>query len=166
MHWFNDAERMRRTIAAQRATRSPGRAHSGAGINALVLGGGGREYAIAWRLARCESVNTIDVVPGNAALGLFTRTLDIPIDASGRLEQHIAAAFIDLVIVGPDELIASGIGNALRRTRVTVVCPSREAAQLEWSKSFAEAALRQAGVPTPAVRPFPHPATAPPGLIR
>jgi phosphoribosylamine---glycine ligase len=164
MHWFNDGERMRRTIAAQRAKRSPGRAHAGTGINALVLGGGGREYAIAWRLARCESVDSIDVIPGNAALGLFTRTLDIPFDESGRLEQHIAAAFIDLVIVGPDELVASGIGNTLRRTGVTVVCPSREAAQLEWSKSFAKDALREAGVPTASYRTFPDANAARAGL--
>jgi phosphoribosylamine--glycine ligase len=164
MHWFNDAERMRRTIAAQRAGRSPGRASAGAGINALVLGGGGREYAIAWRLARCDSVNTIDVIPGNAGLGLFTRTLEIPIDESGRLEQHIAASFIDLVIVGPDDLVASGIGNVLRRTGVTVVCPSREAAQLEWSKSFAKDLLREAGVPTASFRTFPDAAAARAGL--
>jgi len=67
MRWFNDAERMRKMIAEQRANRSPGRAGTGTGINALVLGGGGREYAIAWRLARCESVNSIDALPGNAA---------------------------------------------------------------------------------------------------
>ena len=164
MHWFNDAERMRRTIAAQRAKRSPGRSHAGAGINALVLGGGGREYAIAWRLARCDSVNTIDVIPGNAAMALFTRTLPIPIDESGRLEQHIAASFIDLVIVGPDDLVASGIGNVLRRTGVTVVCPSREAAQLEWSKSFAKDALREAGVPTASFRTFPDANAARAGL--
>jgi phosphoribosylamine---glycine ligase len=152
--WFNEGDRMRKLIAAQRAKRSPGRAHAGAGLNTLVLGGGGREYAIAWRLARCDSVNTIDVIPGNAAMSLFARTLDFPIDEGGRLEQHIAASFIDLVIVGPDELVASGIGNVLRRTGVTVVCPSREAAQLEWSKTFAKEALREAGVPTAAFRTF------------
>src|ERR1700738_4998122 len=122
MRWLNDGEKMRKLIAAQRAQRSPGRSPAGVGLNALVLGGGGREYAIAWRLARSDSVNTIDAIPGNEAMSLFARTLDIPIDESGRLEQHIAASFIDLVIVGPDELIASGIGNVLRRTGVTVVC--------------------------------------------
>jgi len=165
MRWFNDAERMRKMIAEQRANRSPGRAGTGTGINALVLGGGGREYAIAWRLARCESVNSIDAIPGNAALGLFTRTLDMPIDGSGRLEQHIAASSIDLVIVGPDDLVASGIGNVLRRTGVTVVCPSREAAQLEWSKSFAKDALREAGVPTASFRIFPDAKAARDGLV-
>jgi phosphoribosylamine--glycine ligase len=130
----------------------------------LVLGGGGREYAIAWRLARSDSVHTIDVIPGNAGMALFARTLDLPIDQSGRLEQHLAASFIDLVIVGPDELIASGIGNVLRRAGVTVVCPSREASQLEWSKSFAKDALREAGVPTAAYRRFPDARSAKGGL--
>lgn len=131
----------------------------------LVLGGGGREYALAWRLARCDSVHTIDVIPGNPGMALFARTLDMPLDGSGRLEQHIAASFIDLVIVGPDELVASGIGDALRRTAVTVVCPSREAARLEWSKSFAKQALREAGVPTADFRVFPDAGSARAGLV-
>ncbi|MEA2662183.1 MAG: phosphoribosylamine---glycine ligase, partial [Chloroflexota bacterium] len=131
------------------------RSKGGAGINALVLGGGGREYAIAWRLARCDSVDTIDAIPGNTGMSIFARTIELPIEERGRLEQHIAASFIDLVIVGPDELVASGIGDVLRRTGVTVVCPSREAARLEWSKSFAKEALRDAGVPTAGFQSFP-----------
>ena len=130
-----------------------------------MLGGGGREYAIAWRLARSDSVTTIDVIPGNPAMSLFARTLDIPIDASGRLEQHLAASFIDLVIVGPDDLVASGIGEVLRRSGASVVCPSREAAKLEWSKSFAKDALREAGVPTASFRTFPDASAARAGLL-
>src|SRR2546430_1442840 len=164
MKWLDDGARIRKIIAEQRAQRSPGRSAPGGGINVLVLGGGGREYAIAWRLARSDSVHTIDVIPGNPGMALFARTLDLPIDQSGRLEQHLAASFIDLVIVGPDELIASGIGNVLRRTGVTVVCPSREAAQLEWSKSFAKDALREAGVPTASYRTFPDAQAARAGL--
>ena len=164
MKWLNDSERIRKLIAEQRAQRSPGRAAPGGGLNVLVLGGGGREYAIAWRLARSDSVHTIDVIPGNAGMELFARTIDLPVDQSGRLEQHLAASFIDLVIVGPDELIASGIGNALRRSGVTVVCPSREAAQLEWSKSFAKDVLVAAGVPTAAYRRFPDARAARGGL--
>jgi phosphoribosylamine--glycine ligase len=155
MKYLNDGERMRRLIAEHRAQRSPGRAPGGPGLNTLVLGAGGREYAIAWRLARSDSVATIDVIPGNPAMSLFARVLDIPLDRVDRLEQHIAAAAIDLVIVGPDDLVAAGIGDALRRTGVVVVCPSREAAKLEWSKSFAKQALREAGVPTAAFRVFP-----------
>ena len=164
MKYLNDTGRIRKIIQEQRAQRSPGRAAPGGGLNVLVLGGGGREYALAWRFARSDSVHTIDVIPGNPGMALFARTLDMPVDASGRLEQHIAASFIDLVVVGPDELVASGIGNVLRRTGVTVVCPSREAARLEWSKSFAKEALREAGVPTADFRVFPDAASARAGL--
>ncbi|HLZ47914.1 MAG TPA: phosphoribosylamine--glycine ligase, partial [Candidatus Limnocylindria bacterium] len=160
MKYLNDSGRIRKIIQEQRAQRSPGRAAPGGGLNVLVLGGGGREYALAWRLARSDSVHTIDVIPGNPGMALFARTLDMPIDRDGRLEQHIAASFIDLVIVGPDELVASGIGDVLRRSSVTVVCPSREAARLEWSKSFAKEALREAGVPTADFRVFPDAASA------
>ena len=160
MKWISDGDRIRKVIAEQRAGRSAVRMPGGSGLNALVLGGGGREYAIAWRLARCDSVTTIDAIPGNAAMSLFARTFDIPIDQNGRLEQHIAASFIDLVIVGPDDLVASGIGSVLRRTGATVVCPSREAAKLEWSKAFAKEALREAGVPTAAFRVYPDAQTA------
>src|SRR5258708_2301387 len=127
MHWFNDGQRIRKIIREQRAQRSPVRSYSGPGLNALVIGGGGREYAIAWRLARSESVATIDVIPGTPAMALFARTVDIPLERTDRIEQHIAASHIDLVVVGPDEPIAAGIGHALRRTGVTVVLPSRSA---------------------------------------
>ena len=164
MRFFNDGARIKRIISEQRAQRSPGRTHGGAGLNALVLGGGGREYAIAWRLARCDSVVTIDAIPGTPAMSLFARLIDLPLDRTDRIEQHIAASHIDLVIVGPDEPIAAGIGDALRRTGVTVVCPSRSAAKLEWSKSFAKDVLSEAGVPTASFRVFPDAATARLGL--
>jgi len=164
MRFFNDGARIKRIISEQRAQRSPGRSHSGSGLNTLVLGGGGREYAIAWRLARCDSVVTIDAIPGTPAMSLFARLIDLPLDRTDRIEQHIAASHIDLVIVGPDEPIAAGIGDALRRTGVTVVCPSRSAAKLEWSKSFAKDVLSEAGVPTASFRVFPDAATARLGL--
>ena len=153
-------DRVAKIIKENRANRSPGRAHGGPGLNCLVLGGGGREYAIAWRLARCASVATIDVAPGNAAMALFARVLDFPPTDLARIEQHCAAASIDLVIVGPDDLVAAGIGDAIRRAGVTVVCPSREAARIEWSKSFAKALMIEAGVPTPAFTAYPDAAAA------
>lgn len=164
MRFFNDGARIKKIIAEQRAQRSPGRSHHGPGINALVLGGGGREYAIAWRLARCDSVATIDAIPGTPAMSLFARTIDLPLDRPDRIEQHIAASHIDLVIVGPDEPIAAGIGDVLRRTGVTVVCPSRAAAKLEWSKSFAKDLMAEAGIPTASFRVFPDVGTARLGL--
>ena len=153
-------DRVHKIIREQRAQRSPGRAPGAPGLNCLVLGGGGREYAIAWRLARCSSVATIDVVPGNDAMRLFARILDFRPDDVGRLEQHVAAAHIDLAIVGPDDLVAAGIGDALRRTGAATVGASREASKLEWSKAFAKHAMAEAGVPTAEFHDFPNAAAA------
>ena len=125
-----------------------------------MLGAGGREYAIAWRLARSSSVATIDVAPGNGAMALFARVLDFPPTDLGRIEQHCAAASIDLVIVGPDDLVAAGIGDAIRRAGVTVVCPSAAAARIESSKSFAKALMAEAGVPMAAFSAYPNAAAA------
>ncbi len=146
--FFNEGEKIQRIIREQRANRSPGRSAGAPGLNCLVLGGGGREYAIAWRLARSDSVATIDVVPGNPGMSLFTRVLDFPVKDAGRLEQHLAASHIDLAIVGPDELVAEGVGDTLRRASVATVAPSREAAKIEWSKTFAKQLMAEAGIAT------------------
>src|SRR5258705_10225988 len=103
--YFRHGEKVAQLIEQQRKQRSPGRSSGAPGTNCLVLGGGGREYAIAWRLARSDSVATIDVVPGNPGMSMFTRLLDFSVSDSARLQQHLAASQIDLAIVGPDELI-------------------------------------------------------------
>src|SRR5438876_9587227 len=141
-------ERVHRSTTEQPAQRSPGRSPGAPGLNCLVLGGGGREYAIAWRLARDQSVATIDVTPGNAGMPLFTRILDFPPDDLGRLEQHIVASHIDLAIVGPDDRVAQGIGQALGRGGISSVGPSREAAEVQRSKSDANELIAEAGVRT------------------
>src|SRR5690349_15318321 len=145
--FFNDGARMRRIIREQRASITMGRSASAIGTNCLVLGGGGREYAIAWRLARSDSVASIDVVPGNPGVALFARVFDFSTKDALRLQQHMAAAYIDLAIVGPDELVAEGIRDVLRRGGVAVVAPSREASKIEWSKTFAKELMRETGVP-------------------
>ena len=141
-------EQVYKTILEQRKQRSPGRAPGAPGMNCLVLGGGGREYAIAWRLANCPSVTTIDVVPGNAGLALFARVIDHRPDDIPWLDQHVLASHIELGIVGPDDLVASGMADALRRSGISVVGPSREASKVEWSKAFAKEVMADAGIPT------------------
>ncbi len=158
--YFKHGEKVAQLIEQQRKQRSPGRAMGAPGLNCLVLGGGGREYAIAWRLARCDSVATIDVVPGNAGVALFSRVLDFQARDVGRLEQHLAASAIDLAIVGPDELIAEGIGDHLRRSSIAVVAPSKAAAKIEWSKTFAKELMTEAGIPSPRWETFTTPEQA------
>jgi phosphoribosylamine--glycine ligase len=152
--FFQHGEKVQQTIKEYRAQRSPGRSVGAPGLNCLVLGGGGREYAIAWRLARCDSVANIDVVPGNAGVALFSRVLDFQPRDVARLQQHLAAAAIDLAIVGPDDLIADGVGDHLRRASVSVVAPSREAGKIEWSKTFGKELMHEAGVPSPRWETF------------
>jgi len=152
--YFRHGEKVQQLIQEQRRQRSPGRSLGAPGLNCLVLGGGGREYAIAWRLARCDSVATIDVVPGNGGVALFSRVLDFQPRDVARLEQHLAASAIDLAIVGPDELIAEGIGDRVRRASVAVVAPSKAAAKIEWSKTFARELMSEAGIPSPRWETF------------
>ena len=159
-------EQVHQKIWEQRKQRSPGRSAGAPGLNCLVLGGGGREYAICWRLANCSSVSTIDVMPGNAGLGLFTRVIDRRADDAHWLQQHVLASHIDLAIVGTDELIAAGIGDVLRRSGIAVVGASREASKIEWSKSFAKELMDEAGVPTAKWESFPDAAAAGEALER
>ena len=158
--YFKHGEKVQQVIQEQRRQRSPGRSLGAPGLNCLVLGGGGREYAIAWRLARCDSVATIDVVPGNAGVALFSRVLDFSPRDVGRLEQHLAASAIDLVIVGPDELVADGVGDHVRRASVAVVAPSKAAAKIEWSKTFARELMHEVGIPSPRWETFTTPDAA------
>jgi phosphoribosylamine--glycine ligase len=159
-------EAVYKKIWEQRRQRSPRRSAGAPGLNCLILGGGGREYAIAWRLANCNSVTTIDAVPGNAGLSLFTRVLDQRPDNVSWLEEHVLASFIDLAIVGTDELVAAGIGDVLRRSGIAVVGPSREASKIEWSKSFAKELMAEAGVPTAKSESFADALAAKDGLAR
>ena len=159
-------EAVYKKIYEQRRQRSPRRSAGAPGLNCLVLGGGGREYAIAWRLANCNSVTTIDVVPGNAGLSLFARVLDRKPDDLVWLDEHVLASFIDLAIVGTDELVAAGMGDALRRSGIAVVGPSRDASKVEWSKSFAKDLMAEANVPTARSESFPDAAAAKDALDR
>jgi len=159
-------EAVYKKIWEQRRQRSPRRSAGARGLNCLVLGGGGREYAIAGRLANCNSVTTIDVVPGNAGLSLFTRVLDQRPDNVVWLDEHVLASFIDLAVVGTDELIAAGIGDVLRRSGIAVVGASRDASKIEWSKPFAKELMIEAGVPTARSESFADAAAAKDALVR
>jgi phosphoribosylamine--glycine ligase len=152
--YFKHGEKVQQIIKEQRKQRSPGRSVGAPGLNCIVIGSGGREYAIAWRLARCDSVATIDVVPGNAGVALFSRVVDFQPSDVARLQQHLAASAIDLAIVGPEDLIAAGISDHFRRASVAVVAPSKEAAKIEWSKTFARELMTEARIPSPRWETF------------
>src|SRR5580765_326146 len=120
----------------------------------LVLGSGGREHALAWRLARDADAPEVVVAPGND--GMAQRFRCVPVNAND------PAAVVDLarreqpslVVVGPEAPLAAGVSDALRASGFAVSGASRAAARLESSKWFAKELMREAGVPTPAAAEF------------
>lgn len=121
----------------------------------LLLGGGAREHAMGWKLARSPLVDTLISVPGNPGLSELGPVVDgiAPTEAGAvaALAEHHG---IDLVVVGPEAPLAAGVVDTLTHHSVRVFGPGKTAARLESSKSFAKAVMQRAGVPTGAARAF------------
>lgn len=125
------------------------------GLNVLIVGGGGREHALAWAIARSRLTERVYVAPGNAGTE-WDRADDrapstnAPIAAEDipALVAFAEAEPIDLAVIGPEVPLANGIVDAFRRARLRVFGPSQAAAQLESSKAFAKAFMRRHNIPT------------------
>lgn len=118
-------------------------------ITVAVLGSGGREHALAQKIARSPLCNQVLVVPGNPGIertGIRTEPADFtrPEDFARKLRD----LQVGLVVIGPDDLLAAGLTDGLERAGLRVFGPSRQAAKLEWSKYFAKEILEEARVPT------------------
>jgi phosphoribosylamine--glycine ligase len=126
----------------------------------LVVGSGGREHALAWRLAADAHAPRIDVSPGNDAMArAFTRhaVAETDVETLVALSRRIGA---DLVVVGPESALAAGLADALAAAGIPVFGPTRAAARLESSKWFAKEVMREAGVPTARAEAFGEPEAA------
>ncbi len=122
----------------------------------LVLGGGGREHAIAWKLAHEPGVAEVLVAPGSAGIAAEAgvRTLEVdPIDP-GAVVALARAAAVDLVVVGPEAPLSVGVADALEAAGIAVFGPTRDAARLETSKTFCHDVARVAGVRMAGARSF------------
>jgi phosphoribosylamine---glycine ligase len=117
-------------------------------VNVLVVGSGGREHALAWRLARSARVSEVHAAPGNPGIAALGRCHPVrPEDAEGLLGL-VRSLDVDLVVVGPEAPLVAGVADELRHQGVAVFGPSAAAARIEGSKAFAKDVLRAAGVPT------------------
>lgn len=117
-------------------------------MKVLVIGQGGREHVLAWKVARSARVTQVYCAPGNAGTALDATNLDIGAEDTERLVKFAADERIDLTVVGPEAPLVAGIADAFRAAGLRVFGPSGAAAQLEGSKVFAKRLMRQANVPT------------------
>jgi phosphoribosylamine--glycine ligase len=116
----------------------------------LVVGGGGRENALAWALARCPEVEQVWVAPGNGGTPALAGCTQLAIEEADQAGLLAACRDhgIELVVVGPEAPLAAGLGDVLRAEAIPVFGPGADGAQLEASKQWAKALMQEAGVPT------------------
>jgi len=129
-------------------------------VNILVIGGGGREHAIAWKLSRSGRNPRLFVAPGNAGTAAIATNLPVKADDVDGLAMAARDHHVDLAIVGPDGALAAGVVDRFRDAGLPAFGPLRAAARLEWSKSFAKQVMAEVGVPTAAFRVFDDAASA------
>ncbi len=119
-------------------------------MRVLVIGSGGREHALAWRLRSDPEVSAVLCAPGNPGTAEVAENVAVAeTDASG-LAQAVRGRDVDLVVVGPEAPLAAGVADRLREAGANVLGPSAAAAALEASKAFAKDLMAEAGVPTAA----------------
>lgn len=116
--------------------------------NVLIIGGGGREHALAWKVRQSPRVGHIYCAPGNAGIAAIAERVDLSPDDVGGLARFAEEHSIDLTIVGPELPLTLGLVDEFQRRRLPVFGPSKQAAQLEGSKVFTKELLRKFNIPT------------------
>jgi phosphoribosylamine--glycine ligase len=126
----------------------------------LVVGSGGREHAIAWRLAQDARVETVYVAPGNAGTALTKKLINVPESDIARLADFVKSNDVRFTVVGPEAPLAAGIVDHFRSCGLKIFGPTKAAAQLESSKDFAKAFMKRHGIPTADYETFSDAAAA------
>ena len=123
----------------------------------LVVGGGGREHAMAWRIARSKRVQRVYVAPGNGGTAQDPDLVNVPIDPVKQMTElvdFVVKEGIAMTVVGPEAPLAAGIVDLFRGMGLKVFGPTQAAAQLEASKDFAKQFMKRHGIPTAAFETF------------
>ncbi len=129
-------------------------------MNVLVIGGGGREHALAWKLAQSPKVQMVYVAPGNGGTASDVRLKNINITDIKALREWAQQEKIGLTVVGPEGPLAAGVVDEFRAHGLRVFGPTQAAAQLESSKAFSKAFMKRHGIPTAAYETFTDPVAA------
>lgn len=123
-------------------------------MNVVVLGSGGREHALAWKLAASRGIKRLFILPGNPGTSRLGENVEIDPMNFARVISFAKQNDVGLVVVGPEDPLAAGIVDALAKEGIRAFGPTREAAQLEADKWFAKEILKQQAVPTAEARAF------------
>jgi phosphoribosylamine--glycine ligase len=126
----------------------------------LVIGSGGREHALAWKLAHSPRVKKVFVAPGNGGTAGVPHLENLAISEIERLADFCVAEDVHLTVVGPEAPLAAGVVDHFRQRRLRIFGPTRAAAQLESSKAYAKEFMQRHGIPTAQHRTFTDPAQA------
>jgi phosphoribosylamine--glycine ligase len=129
-------------------------------MKVLVIGGGGREHAFAWKLAQSPKVQMVYVAPGNGGTALDPHLENLPINDVVALRQWAQVQKIGVTLVGPEGPLAAGVVDEFRLHGLRIFGPTKAAAQLESSKAFSKAFMRRHGIPTAEYATFSDPVTA------
>ncbi|OPF63859.1 MULTISPECIES: phosphoribosylamine--glycine ligase [Hydrogenophaga] len=123
-------------------------------MKVLVIGGGGREHALAWKLKQSEGVEQVFVAPGNAGTARDVQLTNLPITDKVALREWAQANGIGLTVVGPEAPLAAGVVDEFRAHGLAIFGPTQKAAQLESSKAFSKAFMQRHGIPTAEYQTF------------
>ncbi|WP_298231901.1 phosphoribosylamine--glycine ligase [uncultured Azohydromonas sp.] len=129
-------------------------------MKVLVIGNGGREHALAWKLAQSPRVTQVFVAPGNGGTALDQRLRNVAITDVNALADFAQAEKVNLTVVGPEAPLAAGVVDVFRQRGLRIFGPTKAAAQLESSKAFAKDFMKRHGIPTAAYESFTDAAAA------
>ncbi len=121
-------------------------------MDILVVGSGGREHALVWKLRQSNQVNQIYVAPGNAGTAKMTK--NIMASTTPEIVDWLKENKIDLVVIGSDSHLAEGIVDILSSLKIPTFGPTKAAAEIEWSKSYAKQLMKEEGIPTADYQTF------------
>ena len=127
-------------------------------MKVLILGSGGREHAIAWKIAKSSSCNKLFVAPGNAGTKDIATNIDFDINDFEKIKSFVLKENVGLVIVGPEGPLVKGIYDFFKSNKslkdIVLIGPSKEGAQLEGSKKFAKEFMSGHNIPTAKYKSF------------
>ena len=129
-------------------------------MNVLLVGNGGREHALAWKLSKSAGISRLFAWPGNPGTAQIADNVGSDVNDLDAIEKFVKKSEIGLVVIGPEDPLAAGLADRIAALGVKVFGPSKAAAQIEADKWFAKEIMRQQAIPTAEARSFTDPTAA------